>query len=105
MTASPIDLASVVVRSREIFDAVIDDEVVALNVDNGFCYGLDPIASRVWRLIETPTDVGAICAALRGEYDVGEAVCLDAVVALLDGLRANGLAVVVRGAGAAPAAA
>ena len=37
--------------------AEIDGEVVALDVNTGICYGLDPIGSNIWRLLETPRTV------------------------------------------------
>jgi hypothetical protein len=83
--------ASVVLRSDGLLEAEVENEVVALNIEKGTCYGLNPVASRVWKLIEAPLRVNEICAALLAEYKVEPATCERQVLDLLEELRAEGL--------------
>lgn len=76
--------------------AEIDGEIVALDINTGICYGLDPIGSRIWQLIESSDTVSDICAKLETEYDVDAETCHEHVVDLLHALQAENLVVVGR---------
>ena len=71
--------------------AQVNGEMVALNVEKGMCYGLDPIGSRIWDAIEAPTSIGEICNALVKAYRVDQATCERDVVDLIEELRDEGL--------------
>ena len=54
----------------------IEDELVALNLETSFYYGVDGIGTEIWRLLidENLTIAGA-CGKLLEEYDVVEDTC------------------------------
>jgi hypothetical protein len=81
----------VVVRNSNLIDAEIDDEIVALKIDSGACYGLNRVGSRVWGLMATPHSVSDICATLRNEYDVEPHACERQVLDLLEEMLAEDL--------------
>jgi hypothetical protein len=87
----PLSLASVVNRSDGFIDSEIDNEIVALNIESGTCYGLNRVGSRIWRLLGAPVRVSDLCATLRTEYNVDPGVCERQVLDLLEELRAEGL--------------
>ena len=89
--APALSLASKVVRDADVVEAEIDNEVVAINIETGNCYGLNAVGSRVWNLIATPVSIGEVCATLTGEYDVQPSACEEQVLNLLEELRAEGL--------------
>ncbi len=78
-------------RSDNFIDAEIDDEIVALNIAKGACYGLNRVGSRIWKLLGTPIRISDLCATLLTEYDVEPSVCERQVLDLLEELRAEGL--------------
>jgi hypothetical protein len=43
-------------------------EEVILNLSNGVYYGLNPVGSQIWALIQTPQLVADLCATLRDTY-------------------------------------
>jgi hypothetical protein len=86
-----IDPAAHFVTSPAALAAEIDGEMVALDVDKGICYGLDPIGSRIWSMLADPTSLAAICAVMTRLYDVDEATCERDVGDLLADLAAEGL--------------
>ena len=45
-------------------------EAAILNLKNGIYYGLDPVGSRVWNLLQQPRSVAEIRDILSTEYDV-----------------------------------
>jgi len=88
---SVLSLASKVVREPDVVEAEIDHEVVAINIETGNCYGLNPVGSRIWNLIAAPVSIGDVCAALISEYQVQKGTCEQQVLSLLEELRAEGL--------------
>jgi hypothetical protein len=86
-----IHSGSLIRRAKEALFSRLDDELLAIDAQAGFCYALNDTAGRVWELIETPMPVGAVCARLRDEYAVEEATCLREVTALLQEWSEAGL--------------
>ena len=87
----PLSAATVVARSDGFIDAEIDNEVVALSIERGTCYGLNRVGSRIWNLLATPARIGDLCATLLTEYKVDRNVCEREVLDLLEELRGEGL--------------
>lgn len=88
---TPLRPTDCVRRNTAALSAEIDGEAVALDVARGACYGMDPVAARIWGLIATPTTVAALCAALMDIYEVDEDTCRHDVLDLLEALRAADL--------------
>ncbi|PEN08856.1 PqqD family protein [Longimonas halophila] len=71
-------------------------EEVILNLSNGVYYGLNPVGSQIWALIQTPQPVADLCAALQDTYpDVDPEVLGRDVRALLIELHEAELLTVV----------
>ena len=84
--------ADVLVTRREgMIEAEVDGELVGLNVATGTCFGFNLTAQRIWRLIERPTRLSALCAALSEEFAIDEVECEADVSALLEELQREGL--------------
>jgi hypothetical protein len=81
----------VVARKDDFIEANIDDEIVALNIERGICYGLNSVASCIWNRLATPTRVSDLCAWLLTAYKVDSEICEREVLNLLEGLRDEGL--------------
>lgn len=81
----------VIRRSQRQTSCDLGDERVLLNVASGVYYGLDPIGSRVWELLEVPRSVGHLTESLQAEYAVDAATCESDLVALLERLLVEGL--------------
>jgi hypothetical protein len=74
-----------------LIEAEIDDEIVALSIEQGSCYGMNRVASRVWNQLAEPVRISDLCAALIAMYRVDPDVCKRQVLDLLEELRAEGL--------------
>ncbi len=83
--------ATVITTSKNQTFTVLDNETVIVNLAAGTYYSLDAIGTRVWDLIQKPSSIADIYAALVQEYQVEESQCRDDVYALLDTLAAEGL--------------
>jgi hypothetical protein len=65
----------------------IEDELVALNLETSFYYGVDGIGTQIWRLlIDENMTIAEACAKLREEYDVDTETCQREVRAFVEQL-------------------
>jgi hypothetical protein len=69
----------------------IDDEIVALSIERGTCYGMNRVGSRIWRLLSKPIRISDLCATLVAAYRVDADTCERQVLDLLEEFRAEGL--------------
>ena len=74
-----------------LVEAELDDEIMALSIERGTCYGMNQVASRIWNLLSNPIRISDLCAALVAEYSVDSDICERQVIELLEDLRAEGL--------------
>jgi Coenzyme PQQ synthesis protein D (PqqD) len=82
---------SIVVRSPHQVSCDLGDESAILNLSNTIYYGLNPIGTRVWRLLNNPRSIGELRDALLDEYDVEAERCERDLLDLLEKMRAEGL--------------
>ena len=75
---------------KALFTAVGED-IVALNVNDGQCYGMEKVTAAVWRLLDTPMSMDQICDRLVALYAVEPDVCRADVERLIGQLRSEGL--------------
>jgi Coenzyme PQQ synthesis protein D (PqqD) len=66
-------------------------ELVILHLRSGVYYSLDPVGTRIWRLMEEPTTVAALRDAILAEYEVENDRCERELLALLEELAAREL--------------
>ena len=67
--------SSVLVRNENIVFTDLDDTIVMMDVDEGQYYELDPVAARIWTLMDERQTLRSICEALMEEYDIGAETC------------------------------
>jgi hypothetical protein len=84
-----------VVQAKSVLVGQIGDEIVALHVDRGVCFGLNSVGSRVWQDVAQPVTVRDLCLGLHEIYDVEYKTCEAQVMDLLQDLLAEGLVQVV----------
>lgn len=69
----------------------LGDDIVALNVEDGQCYGMEKVTAEVWRLLAEPTGIDRICDRLLELYEVEPNVCRADVERLVAQFRQEGL--------------
>jgi hypothetical protein len=72
-------------------EAEIDNEIVALSMAHGTCYGFNQVGSRIWALLAKAVRVSDLVATLLTQYQVDPDVCKCQVLDLLEELRAEGM--------------
>jgi len=84
--------AAILIRNDdELLTTVVDGELIGMSVEQGACYGLNEVATRIWELLAEPRSVDSLCQQLTSEYDVEAGQCLREVLDLVEDLRAEGL--------------
>jgi len=53
----------------------LHDELVMMDPDQGKYFSLNPLATRIWDLLEKPMTVDEMCEILTDEYDVETKRC------------------------------
>lgn len=86
-----ITLSTLVQRNQSLVSTRIDEDTVMMSIDNGEYYGLNPIGTRVWELIENPVVVSQIISRLQDEFDVSPEVCEADTMEFLNQLYAKNL--------------
>ena len=84
--------SEVLVRNdAELLTTVVDGELIGMSVEQGACYGLNGVGTRIWELLAEPRSIGSLCERLTSEYEVDAEQCLREVLDLAEELRAEGL--------------
>ena len=54
---------------------VLNGETILLSSTTNMYYGLDPVGSRIWELIQEPKRLSAVCSQVASDFDVDPIVC------------------------------
>ncbi len=90
-TENVIGIDAKIARNTEIISTDMDDETVMMSIDKGEYYGVNPVGSRVWELLESPRTVSGLCETLLREYDVPQEQCHKDIMSFLNHLSEKGL--------------
>jgi len=80
-----------VIRADNLPFSKIDDAVIAMNGEMGFCYAMNSTGARIWELASRPVLVHSLCDSLCKEFDVDRDTCLADVISVLSDMKENGL--------------
>ena len=72
----------------------LDGEAVILQLDAGMYFGLDPVGTRLWQLIEAHGELRPVLQAAAAEFDVAPDVLEHDLIDLVSGLAEKQLVVV-----------
>jgi hypothetical protein len=78
-------------RAIELMEAEVGDDLVALDVQEGTCFGFNPVAASVWRSLSSSKTFDQLRQKLLDEFDVSAEQCAGELKELLDDLTAKGL--------------
>lgn len=85
-----INNQSTISRNQDILSSSINNETVMMDIESGQYIGLDPIATRIWQLIEQPITFDTLCNTLIDEYEVSLEQCkIDVTTFLQKSQQAN----------------
>jgi hypothetical protein len=70
-------------RKPEVISGKLEDQIVMMDIDKGKYFSMNPVATRVWELLEEPSSAGKLCDQLLNEFEVSREKCFDEVHELL----------------------
>ncbi len=88
----PIEMNSRIVRVEGLQTAVIDDEIVILNLQTNNYVALDEVGRRIWDLLESPWRVADLCRQLSQEFEASPEQIMADVLPFLGELTGENLA-------------
>lgn len=65
-----LELSQTITRHTDMLSAEIGGEAVMMSIENGAYFGLNPVATRIWDLIEQPKTIAELVQTITDEYDV-----------------------------------
>jgi len=74
-TAGPQDRMSKYVRNSKTISGRLHDEMVMMDIEQGKYFSLNPVATRIWDLLEMPMTLDKLCELLAEEYEVSHGQC------------------------------
>lgn len=63
------------IQNKKIIQSAIGEEVVMLDMDSGFYFGLNSVASIIWGKLEKEISLEEIISELLEEYNIDEVAC------------------------------
>lgn len=95
----PLSSDSIVVATPEQVSCALGEESVVLSLKNSVYYGMNPVGSSVWKLLQQKRTVAELRDAVLGEYEVEADRCERELLDLLEKMRSEGLIEVVEAGG------
>jgi Coenzyme PQQ synthesis protein D (PqqD) len=77
--------------SKEIIFQELEGEAVLLNMQNGIFFGLNPVAKRMWELLNELGQAEEVLKQLLQEYDASEEQLRKDLVDFIEKLKSKGL--------------
>ncbi len=63
------------IQNKKVIQSAIGEEVVMLDIDSGFYFGLNSVASIIWRKLEKEISLEEIISELLEDYNIDEVTC------------------------------
>ena len=74
-------------RKPDVISSKLEDQLVMMDIEKGKYFSMNPVASKVWELLEEPSSVNELCDKLLNEFEVSKEQCFDEVLELLGKMK------------------
>jgi len=75
------------IQNKEVIQSRVGDEVVMLDVESGYYFGLNSVASVIWDMMKEKIELNTLVENLMKEFDVDRATCELDTLELLDEMK------------------
>lgn len=79
------------IQNKKVIQSKIGDEVVMLDMDSGFYFGLNSVASIIWGKLEKEVSFDEIILDLLNEYNIDKLTCENETKIFLDQLLSKNI--------------
>lgn len=62
-------------RKKDLLSSRMDEETVMMHPESGKYFSLNPVATRIWELLETPKTIDDLMKFLLDEFEAKPEVC------------------------------
>jgi coenzyme PQQ synthesis protein D (PqqD) len=83
--------SSIIVANKELLCCDLSEGAVILDLKSGVYYGLDPVGTYIWGLIQEPRMMGDISRAVLEEYAVEQERCVADLTKLFNEMEERAL--------------
>ncbi len=87
-----LELSQKIIRHTDMLSAEIGGEAVMMSIEKGAYFGLNPIATRIWDLIDQPQSIAELIAVISAEYEVSDEQCATDVQEFVSDMIERGIA-------------
>ena len=82
---------TLVARCEHLPFSRIDDSIIAIDREQGYCFAMNLTSARVWELISTPVRISSLCDSLCAEFAVDPDTCRRDLLSIMTEMKENGL--------------
>ena len=75
------------IQNKEVIQSRIGDEVVMLDVESGYYFGLNSVASVIWDMMKKKIELNTLVENLMKDFDVDKATCELDTLELLEEMK------------------
>ena len=75
------------IQNKEVIQSRVGDEVVMLDVESGYYFGLNSVASVIWEMMKEKIELNTLVENLMKEFDVDKATCESDTIELLEEMK------------------
>ena len=96
--AAPYSAAPAQIKKFKSFFAApfnVNDEILMMSIEDGKYYGLNPVGSEIWKLIEEPKTIEEIIPALMEIFDIDEESCRKESLDFIESMIKNNIITIV----------
>ncbi len=79
------------IHKKEVIQSKIGDEVVMLDMDSGFYFGLNSVASVIWNHLKDGMDFNQLVEKLMEQFEVDRELCVHDTKELLNQMVEKGI--------------
>jgi hypothetical protein len=94
MTDKPLTLNTNLYIPETTYTQEVNEEVILLDTEGGFYFGLDPVGTRMWQLIQQHGSLRTVFDTILVEYEVTPELLESDLLDLANRLVEKGLAVI-----------
>jgi hypothetical protein len=88
----PLELSQTITRHPDMLSAEIGGEAIMMSIEKGAYFGLNPVATRIWDLLEQPKSIAALIQTITDEYEVSAEQAADDVQSFVADMIERGIA-------------
>ena len=64
-----LDPKTIITRNPDCIASEIDGEIVLIDISSSRYFGFNPVGSEIWRLLEEPSSLEALCGAIADLFE------------------------------------